>query len=132
MSIQVEWDNEQHTVVLCTFMGTWTWDELYAALDRGEEMAKDNPARVSAILDVRQGSSLPGGSFFNKTLLDQAQTLFNRAQTDRGQIAVVGASPFMRSMFSVASNLFGDKAGGMTFVDSIEEARRIVASTPAP
>ena len=130
MSIQVEWDNEQHTVVLYTFIGNWTWDELYASLDRGEEMAKDNPARVSAILDVRQGPSIPGGSFFSKTLLDQAQTLFNRAQADRGQIAVVGASPIMRSMFSVASNLFADKAGGVSFVDSIDEARRVVASTP--
>ena len=131
MSIQIEWDNEQHTVVLYTFLDNWTWDELYASLDRGEEMAKDNSAPVSAILDMRQGSSLPGGSFLNKTVRDHAQTLVNRAQTDRGQIAVVGASPLIRSMFTVFSNLFADKSAGVSFVASLEEARQVVDSEPA-
>ncbi len=127
MSIQVEWDNDQHTVVRYTFLGNWTWAELYASLDSGEAMAKDVPVRVSAILDLREGSSLPGGSFLNRTVRDHAQALVNRAQTDRGQIAVVGAGPLIRSMFTVFSNLFADKAGGVTFVDSLEEARRIIS-----
>jgi adenosylcobinamide amidohydrolase len=130
MSIRVEWDNEARTIVHYSFLGGWTWDELYQSIEVGENMAKDSTARVHAILDMREGNGLPGGSFLTPAARNHAQNLANRMHPERGHIMVVGASPIMRSMYLMFRSLFGDKAGGVEFVQTIEEARAALGKLP--
>ena len=59
MSVHVEWDNEERTAILWSFVGRWTWGEFDDARKTMSEMLDlvDHP--VDTICDVRQMSILP-------------------------------------------------------------------------
>ena len=63
MGVEVEWDNQEQTVLRYTVVGHWTWEEFYAARDRARALAdKVDLPRVNAIIDIRIGSMFPRNS----------------------------------------------------------------------
>lgn len=124
MAITVTWDDDEQTRVRCTFQGDWRWEELYAALDEGEKMAMGASRPVDAVIDMTHGSPLPGGAVLNEEARQNASKLANRAQPDRGFIAIVGAHPMLKTLFGLFKGLFGKQAEGVFFAESLDDARQ--------
>ncbi len=53
MSIDVAWDDPEHTRIIVTYSHDWTWPELYDALEIGNDMVESAPHPVGGIHDVR-------------------------------------------------------------------------------
>ena len=66
MSLQVEWDNPERSVLLYTAIGAWTWEEFYASRERGRQLADAAPhERIDAIIDLRSGGAIPDNALFH-------------------------------------------------------------------
>jgi hypothetical protein len=122
MAIELYWDDDALTTLLCVFDGRWSWDELFAVIKKISQITQDVPHEVAAIIDVRKGSQLPNGLFTPQTL-ENAKQLLSMGEGDTGMILVVGANGFIRTVFEAVVNL--DKRAGekVAFFDTAKQAR---------
>jgi hypothetical protein len=59
MSVIVSWFDEEQTILLTSFIGQWTWDEVWAAHEQGSRMVKGLDYRVDSIFDLTHSSPFP-------------------------------------------------------------------------
>lgn len=59
MAVTVNWDNDEHTVVLFTFSGNWTWREYWDACMKSNAMHATVKHRVYAIADLTTSTGIP-------------------------------------------------------------------------
>ncbi len=137
MSVELYWDNDEHTVIWCEFERDWTWDELDAAMTKVKHITDSADREIAAIIDVRRGVNLPGGSIFSPAAMAQVRKLFQMSDGKRAPVVVVGASPLIKSIYGMARTM--DKTGlnNVSFTATLDEARTTLKSlnhsyTPKP
>lgn len=59
MPVQVEWLDEEHTILLTTFIGRWMWEEVWTAHIQGREMVSGLDYRVDSIFDLTPSHPFP-------------------------------------------------------------------------
>jgi hypothetical protein len=59
MSVHVEWDDEERTRILWSFVGRWTWGEFDDALKTVKAMVDSVDHAIDMLCDVSQMSILP-------------------------------------------------------------------------
>lgn len=123
MGIKVDWDNDEQTVILYRFDGSWSWDDLYNALDRVKAMSASVDHQVDAIIDFSKASYLPSGAIFSFNGHKQAQKLASKASEARGQIVIAGAGMFIRSVYDAFRALDNRISRGVHFTDTLADAR---------
>ncbi|MBZ0291623.1 MAG: hypothetical protein K8L99_03560 [Anaerolineae bacterium] len=124
MGILVEWDNQQQTIIRCTFKQHWTWNELFYTLDEVKRMSSEVNQRVDAILDFSSADLIPSGMIFSLNGHQQAKTLAKKASESRGRVVIAGASRFIRLVYETFRNLTPDISTGVYFTDDLAAARR--------
>jgi dihydrofolate reductase len=122
MAIDLYWDDDNLTTLLCIFDGRWTWNDLHATMKTIKQITDDLPHEVSAIIDVRKGAHLPEGMFSVQSL-ERAKQLVELGEGGTGQILVVGANPIIRTIFEAVSRLDRNAVTNVQFVESIKQAR---------
>lgn len=127
MAIQVNWDNDEQTIILYAFNGKWSWDDLFKALDKVESMAATVPHTVDAIIDLSSADLIPSGMIFSFDGNRQAKKLASRAERSRGEIVIAGANGFIRSIYDAFRAFDKKTAGGVHFTDTLDEARAYLA-----
>ena len=125
MSIELYWDNDDQTVLRCEFPRHWTWDEMYATLDQIKQITDHADREIGAILDVRQGISIPGG-LFTPSSLEHAKRMLKLGEGGSGTVVVVGASPLIKTVAAAFRGLDADAVSHVSFVDTPDQARAIL------
>ncbi len=125
MSIELYWDNDDQTVMLCAFPRKWTWDEMYATLDQIKQVTDHADREIGAILDVRQGVSIPGG-LFTPSSLEHAKRMLKMGEGGSGPVVVVGASPLIKTVAAAIRGLDANAVSNVSFADTPEQARAIL------
>ncbi len=124
MSIQVQWDNEQKTVVRWDFTGNWKWDEFLLAQHESNKLLSSVDYMVDIIGNVEQSRLLPPSALtvYRSTLKNTAPNL--------GLIILVGSSPFIRQMVGIFMKISRFKGPGsdFRFADSNGQARTMIAA----
>ena len=90
-NIELYWDNDQQTVMLCTFAKGWTWAEMFETLDTIKKVTDQRDYEIGAIVDVSRGISVPGGSVFSADTREKAKKMLAMGADGKGPIAIVGA-----------------------------------------
>lgn len=129
MTVTVEWDNPEKTVVRMALMGDWTWDEAYAASDEGYALLESVSYEVGVIMDMRQSNHIPDKAISN------AQAMIKRRHKRTGLTVFVGVNSFFTAMWNIFSRVYAALAHkqNSVFTDTIEEARAILAQRyPTP
>jgi hypothetical protein len=122
MSIDVRWDNDDHTIVLFTFSGSWTWRQFRDACDTSLALHREVSYPVASIYDMREGDHLPTNFFSNVRYALDVTDPPNRTPAQ----VVVGAGFLVKSLGEVVVRLYGKRYGfGLTFVSSLDEARTV-------
>jgi hypothetical protein len=88
MSLELYWDDEAQTVLLCELRAGWSWAALFTVLDQIERLAAQRPPaarRLPLILDLSDGLHLPGGNLFTHEMLQNFQRLLARGQDHAGE-----------------------------------------------
>lgn len=126
MAIELYWDDDQRDILLVEFEGAWTWDELFDALRRIRKVTDTAEHTIGALLDVSRGAVIPGGSIFNQTALNHAQTILRMGEGGSGPIAVIGANAMVRMVFSTFQTLDRRALSGVRFAATLEEGRALL------
>lgn len=132
MGIELYWDNDEQTVMLVEIQGAWTWDDMYDALHKVKRITDKSPVVLGAIIDLRHGAAFPGGLPFSSTTYGHGKRVLKMGEGGSGPIAVVGAAPFFRKVFSVFLSMDREKLSHITFVDTLEEAEAFMARHEFP
>lgn len=131
MGIELYWDNDEQTVLLCEVDGPWTWDELHAAADKIKRVSDKAAAEgidLTAILDVRRGLFIPGGTVFTPAGFENGMKLLRMAQGTggTGKVVVVGAHPMLRRIHDWFAAIDQNTMANITFAATLDDARRML------
>lgn len=127
MAIELYWDNDDQTVMLCEVDRHWTWEEMDALLEKVKRTTDQAPQPLGAILDLTQGVHFPGGSFLTPAALSRARRMLKMGEgAQQGPVAVVGASPLIRTIYSTLQRMDKDGLSSVSFASTLAEARTIM------
>jgi hypothetical protein len=117
--IHVQWDNDEQTIVVFTFDGTWTWQDFRDACDESRKLHDAVSHQVASIFDMREANDLPTNFFSQVRYALDVTDPPNRTKTQ----LVIGAGFLIRSLGEVFQRLYGSRYGfALAFVSSPEQA----------
>lgn len=128
MGIDLYWDNEEQTVLLAEFNGKWQWDELHAVLNTIKEISKERGRIFGAIVDVRDGMSVPGGSIFNRDALANFRKMLKLDPEGKGPVVVLGMNKMVQTIFDAVGKIDRNAVQDVHFADNVEDARTTIYS----
>lgn len=123
MSIEVEWDNEDKTIIRYTCLAGWTVEEFHQLYNMPSEMIIENRAKVIGIIIDDSQDAMPP---------QHAVLAFSRLMRDgRLPIVVVKANATARILLESART--GSKSERpIFFADSLQQARKILQAYSEP
>ena len=124
MGVELYWDNDEQTVMLCEFAGKWTWEELFSTLGTVKKITDKADYEIAAIVDVRSGMNFPGGSLLSAEGMEQAKRLLKMGNEGTGPIVIVGANSVIRTVYNTVAGMNRRAISNITFADSVKEARQ--------
>lgn len=132
MSIDLFWDNPQQTVLLAEFNGKWSWDELQTMLNGIKRLSRERQMTFGAILDLRHGMHLPGGTIFNREGLQRFQQMVAMSDGDQqGPVVILGMNSVVKMIFDAVANFDRSLVSTVTFADNEAAARRQIYAAVA-
>ncbi|MDX2159965.1 MAG: hypothetical protein SF162_01445 [bacterium] len=126
MGIELYWDNDERTVMLCEVRDPWTWEDLFTTLEKIKKITDRSETTIGAILDLTEGVTIPGGSIFNPTVFNHAKTMLQMGEGGTGPLVIVGVSPMIRTVFNAFRGMDREATSNITFTPSLDEGRRIM------
>ncbi len=124
MSITIQWDNEDKTVLYQVIEGHWSWNDVYPILEQINSMMEEIDHKVTLIINMQNSSMIPKGTLLNIVKL--------RVEThpNVNRVIMVGARNFVQLLYNTLSRLYGQRGYSFTMVATLEEARTMADSTP--
>ena len=134
MSVTIQWDNEEKTILRYDMSGFWTWDEFFPAFEQGKQMISEVEHEVSFIvnpLDNQSRNHIP------TSVLTHIRSINRNVPPNAGPTVSVSVSNFARALIRTLSYLAPQIAERYFFADSLEQARillkeRTGQEQPAP
>lgn len=127
MSVDLYWDNDEQTIVLCEFSKGWTWEALFGALNKIKSLTENRDVLVGAIVDMTKGLGVPNGSLFSIETRDKAKQMLQMSASGKGPIAIVGASGVIKLVSKAFALVDKNALKDVYFVDTADEARAILS-----
>lgn len=126
MKIDLYWDNEDETMLLCEFQAGWTWDDLFAVLQTVKKLSEERQQVFGALIDLTQGMTLPGGSIFNAESLKNFQQVLQLGSNGKGPVAVIGAGSMIRMVVDAIRGVNASVVDGVVFAKTLDEGRALL------
>ncbi len=124
MSIHVNWDNADETILLWTFVGRWTWGEYDDAFKQANAMLDAVDHGVDFLYDVREMSILP------PDLITQFKLRYLTKHANTRQFLVVGVDNYLQLLWNTFTNLPYARHLRVLYFDSLDEAREFSQQRP--
>lgn len=122
MPVIMNWYNEEKTIYHAQYIGDWTWDELYAALDNANREFDSVNHVVDVIQDWTKCGKLP------PNIISQSRRLIDRQHPRSGINVMVGGNMLFMSLWQVFNQLYTitTRKKVFIFVDSLEKAVEVI------
>jgi hypothetical protein len=120
MSVRIEWDNPEQTVLLAHYEGHWTWEEFYQAAKECQVLSATVPHKVYIIANMVNGV-MPQGEPFG----------YNKEETGHlsakiGFVVMVSGSRFIQLLMNISARMIPKWRGKYHAAATIEEARAFI------
>lgn len=127
MPIEVQWDNNEQTVIRWVYQWPWSWEEAYQAYEQEMALIDCVEHIVDGIADMRQAQGLPKGS------LTAGISLMNKSHERMDLLVILGANRLIQSMYDMMRKLYPGMAKKvkLVIVRSEEEAYQVIAARRA-
>jgi hypothetical protein len=119
MSIQVVWDDEQHTIIRYVFDRTWEWQDFFEAKAQAYGMIDAAQRKISVIMDAPRDTVMP------KNMLTHFGSAIRKKHPNTAVVVVVIRTPFLRSMVNLLMRVSHTAKHSMCLVATLEEARNM-------
>ena len=120
MGIQLNWLNSDERVLVLTYEGQWSWDEMYAVADQAAALTVQKPYIVPRIIDFSKSAPPPLQSFVN------ARNVLNSLPSNTGTIYMVGGSQLIAILVSTFSKTYPSLAKHLVMASSYEQAIEMI------
>jgi hypothetical protein len=122
MGVEVQWDNDEMTIIQMTFEGRWQWGDVRMAVGQVNRLIEtvDHPA-VHLISNRGAAHWTPGHYASN------VQEIIDLYHPRVGYRVGVVRNPVAREMFYIFSGMVGGMSFPYRFVNTLEEAREFLA-----
>lgn len=122
MTVQVQWYDESQTILHYQYIGNYTWEEVYTAVDAGYKLAESVQHTVGSIIDMTAAGAIPKGA------LTHGRQLNKRVHSNVVMQVTVGTGTFIRTMSETFNKLYGMVGGQVStfFADSVDEAQEMI------
>ncbi len=120
MSIQVVWDNEEHSVIRYDYNSGWTWDDFREAGKVTTDMIKTVDHPVHVIASFADRAFPPMGALGR----------FKSAQESLPKetvVVVVGGGAFINALVSTFTGLYRNHVSRLLVAKSLQDARTKIA-----
>lgn len=124
MPIQIIWDNEEKTVLRASYIGRWTWEELYVEIDQSNALLDSVEHNVDIIHDWSQSARIPPDAMVH------ARNLIPKIHPRVRVNIHVGVDSSFTMLWKIFARVYSAIAGRKKFyfVNTIEEARALLMS----
>lgn len=122
MSVHVQWDSEEQTTIVWSFVGRWTWGEYDDALNAAAAMLDSVDHKVDYIFDVRHMSILP------PDLVTRFKAKYLKKPEKARYYVAVGVDTYLQLVWNTFTDLPYAHHLKVAYADTFEEARAILAS----
>ena len=119
MSITVEWDNPEQTIIMCAYKGTWTWAEFTETTQKATDMQNMVDHTVYMILDMRDGTTPPN-------VAGKLREIARINQPNVGRRVLVTNSHVLKMFYQIFASVYRPAARQYEMVNSMEEAYAII------
>ncbi len=126
MTVRVDWDDLDHSILLYTLSCKWTWDELYEAADKGIAMTKTVSHNICIIVDYQSSQGLPPGAFaqFNR---------ITRLMTPQTELVIIaGGGTLLLSLLNIFFLIAGNASSKYCWVSDLDKAYSTLAARRTP
>ena len=121
MSVRIEWDNEERTIILWSFVGRWTWGEFDETVKAMTAMAESVDHNVDLIMDVGQMSILPAD------IVTHVKLKYLKKSRKMERLIAVGVDSHLQLFWNTFTDLPYASHLKLTFFDTLNEARVYLA-----
>ncbi len=121
MSVTLVWEDERKSIVRYVFVAPWEWDQFYACWDQVKEALDTSPHKISAIIDITEMGTPPPN-----TLMHMRALIQQRHENFSDRLIIVGAGKIGTIYGALAQQLAAVIRYHLVFVDTLEEARRLL------
>ena len=121
MTVRVDWDDHEHSILLYTFSSIWTWDELYDAVNKGLELAATVPHKIDSIIDFQNSRGVPPKAF------SQVSRITSLPYDQSGLVIIAGGGTIFLSLFNLFSIIAGSLASKYCWVSDLDKAYKVLA-----
>jgi len=126
MAIDLYWDDDEQTTMLCVFERGWTWDDLFEMLHTARRATDERDYEVGAIIDLTHGSEIPGGSIFSASTRENARRVLRMGEDGRGPLVLVRAGSTIKTLLKAVAMLDKSALEDVYFAASLDEGRAIL------
>src|SRR5262245_56235477 len=120
MSVTVDWDNNDHSVIRYIYNDRLVWDELDTAIGAGHRLMDVATSTVDIIIDVRNSKLI------STSALPRSRQVMQMNHPRQGIIIVVGASTWLRALVDLYHRVYGGNQQKFWMVDTVEEAHELI------
>lgn len=122
MTIKVAWDTVGERMILWTFEGFWTWDEVRGATEQTVAIRKAAKMKedIALILDLTNASSI------RMKELKKAHEALTFNPEGREMLVIVGRNVFIQTMVDILRQRYLDLADQFVSAESLNDARRLI------
>jgi hypothetical protein len=125
MPITATWFDEEHTIILQSYMGDWTWDDWNVCNDELQAMLDSVDHTVHTIIDVSQSGQLPPGGYASRRSdLPQTPPV---THPHSGYLVFVGTTFAHEALTDVITTFFTRVGRRFLFTDSFEDVDALLA-----
>jgi hypothetical protein len=123
MSILVQWDDPERTIIRFVYSGQWTFGDLFEAMQEARDMMDTVEHLVYGIIDMQDSKLMPNG------VLSLGRNVTMRKHPNQGKSIVVGASGFTRTLYDVYRKVYRTTfdESAYAFASSLDEARLMLS-----
>lgn len=123
MDVKLEWDNPEKTMIRFAIAGSWSWESFDAALDELTAMFDSANRPVAVLLYPADGVRIKMPPDTPTRFLHILRTRMKR----QNYLILVRTMPYGKVLYNVFAKLMPSIVGRVSFVNSLEEARRVAA-----
>ncbi len=115
-NIEINWDNDDKTVMRYTYQGQWTWQEFYGVMEQSHQMMDTVDHPVDILVDMRASAQIPQGA------VTQFRRIANVRHPNTGTIVAVTEARVARMLYDIFATVFRPIASRYHIVQTIDEA----------
>ncbi|MFN8374157.1 MAG: hypothetical protein U0694_14930 [Anaerolineae bacterium] len=121
MSVNVYWEDHEHTLLRYDFIGKWDWNDLYFALGQGLKMEMRCINRIDVLLDLRQSGAIGDGA------IAHIRKLADKQPPNVGMLVVITQSKFLTALVQATMRSYPNVALYLRLAPNETEARAMIA-----